>query len=282
MVAALIKADSSQVVALGTDLACEWGIVAALIKADTALGTDMAIVAALIKADTALGTDLAIVAALIKADTALGTDLAIVAALIKADTALGTDMASALGIAITLIKATDMSDLMGHGCNLLVLGLFTGCLDGLDQTEGREWYSFDNAVVTQHAAGQLHVVWRDGDALGVNGHEDALLEYGRQVRLGGLLQGQHRGRLETQVGPKALSYLPHHALEGHFRNEQPGGPLVLADLAQRHRACPVAVGLLHAAAARCRGIFFGCLSGLFPAPSAFLGVLLLGAGHDRC
>ena len=60
------------------------------------------------------------------------------------------------------------------------------------------------------AAGELNVLGHDGDALGVDGAEVGVLEEADQVRLGGLLQGEDGGGLETQVrlaGTRALQVL---------------------------------------------------------------------------
>ena len=50
------------------------------------------------------------------------------------------------------------------------------------------------------AARQLDVLGHDGDALGVDGAQVGVLKQAHQVGLGGLLQRQHRGGLEAQVG----------------------------------------------------------------------------------
>jgi hypothetical protein len=95
--------------------------------------------------------------------------------------------------------------------------------------------------------GQLDVLGHDGDALGVDGAQVRVLEQADEVRLAGLLQGHHGRALEAQVGLEVLGDLAHQTLEGQLADEELGALLVAADLAQGHRAGPVAMGLLHAA-----------------------------------
>ena len=97
--------------------------------------------------------------------------------------------------------------------------------------------------LSAEAARQLDVPGHDGDALGVDGAQVGVLEEMHQVGLGRLLQGQDGGALEAQVGLEVLGDLAHQALEGQLADEQLRGLLVLADLAQRHGARAVAVGL---------------------------------------
>ncbi|KFM28646.1 hypothetical protein F751_0803, partial [Auxenochlorella protothecoides] len=85
----------------------------------------------------------------------------------------------------------------------------------------------------------------DGHALGVDGSQVGVLEQADQVGLGGLLQGQHGGGLEAQVGLEVLGDLADQALEGQLADQQLRGLLVLADLAQGDGSGPVAVRLLH-------------------------------------
>ncbi|KAL0623398.1 LOW QUALITY PROTEIN: Zinc finger protein [Plecturocebus cupreus] len=97
---------------------------------------------------------------------------------------------------------------------------------------------------------ELDVLGHDGDALGVDGAQVGVLEEPHQVGLAGLLQRHHRGALEAQVGLEVLRDLAHQALERQLPDQQLGGLLVAADLAQGHGARAVAVRLLHAAGGR--------------------------------
>ena len=97
---------------------------------------------------------------------------------------------------------------------------------------------------------QLDVLGHDGDALGVNGAQVGVLEQADQVGLAGLLESGYGRALKAQVGLEVLRDLAHQALEGQLADEQLGGLLVAADLAQRHCARTISVRLLDAAGGR--------------------------------
>ena len=130
------------------------------------------------------------------------------------------------------------------------------------------------------APGQLYVFGHDGDPLGVDGAQVGVLEQADQVGLAGLLQSHDGGALEAQVGLEVLSDLPDQALEGQLADQQLGGLLVAADLAESHGPGPVAVRLLHSAGGR--GALPGGLGGqLLPGSLSSGGLTggLLGSGH---
>ena len=62
-----------------------------------------------------------------------------------------------------------------------------------------------------------------------------------------LLKSEHGGALEAEVGFEVLRDFADEALEGELADEQLGGLLVAADLAERDGAGALAAGLLHAA-----------------------------------
>ena len=72
------------------------------------------------------------------------------------------------------------------------------------------------------AAGQLDVLWHDGDTLGVDGAQVGVLEEADQVSLAGLLKGHDGGTLEAQVGLEVLGDFTDEALEGQLADEQLG------------------------------------------------------------
>ena len=96
------------------------------------------------------------------------------------------------------------------------------------------------------AAGELDVLGHDGDTLGVDGAEVGVLEETDEVGLGGLLEGEDGGGLEAEVGLEVLGDLTDEALEGRLADEEVGGLLVLADLAESDGTGAVTVGLLDA------------------------------------
>ena len=130
------------------------------------------------------------------------------------------------------------------------------------------------------AAGKLDVLGHDGDALGVDGAQVSVLKEANKVGLGGLLEGEDGGSLEPQVGLEVLSDLANEALEGELADEQLGGLLVAADLAEGDGSGAVPVGLLDAAGGG--GGLARRLGGeLLPGGLASGGLAsgLLGTGH---
>ncbi len=69
------------------------------------------------------------------------------------------------------------------------------------------------AAFPTDAAGQLHVLGHDGDALGVDGAEVGVLEEVHKVGLRRLLEGQDGVGLEAQVRLELLGHLPDEALK---------------------------------------------------------------------
>ena len=136
------------------------------------------------------------------------------------------------------------------------------------------------SALSADAAGELDVLGHDGDALGVDGAQVGVLEEADQVGLGGLLEGQDGRALEAQVGLEVLGDLADQALEGELADQQLGGLLVLADLAEGDGSGPVAMGLLDASGGG--GGLAGGLGGQLLAGGLASGGLaggLLGASH---
>ena len=65
----------------------------------------------------------------------------------------------------------------------------------------------------------------------MDGAEVGVLEEANEVSLSGLLEGEHGGALEAQVGLEVLGDLTDEALEGGLADEEVSRLLVLADLA---------------------------------------------------
>jgi len=130
------------------------------------------------------------------------------------------------------------------------------------------------------AAGQLDVLGHDGHSLGVDGSQVGVLKEADEVSLGGLLEGQHGGTLEAEVGLVVLGDLSHKALERQLADQELGGLLVSADLTQGHSSRSVSVGLLDTTGGR-SGLA-GRLGGELLTRSLSSGRLtsgLLGTGH---
>jgi len=76
----------------------------------------------------------------------------------------------------------------------------------------------------------------------MNGAEVGRLKQAHQVSFGRFLQGHERRGLEAQVGAHVLGNLAHEALEGQAPNQNLGGLLVAANLAEGDGSGLVAVG----------------------------------------
>ena len=129
-------------------------------------------------------------------------------------------------------------------------------------------------------AGELDVLWHDGDTLGVDGAQVGVLEKTDEVSLASLLEGHDSGALETEVSLEVLGNLTDQALEGQLADEELSGLLVSSDLTESNGSWPVSVGLLDSSGSG--GRFTGCLGGqLLPGGLASGGLPcgLLGTGH---
>lgn len=123
--------------------------------------------------------------------------------------------------------------------------------------------------VTADAESELHVLRRDGDALGVDSAEVRVLEQARQVRLGGLLHGQDRGTLEAEVCSIGLGNLANEPLKWQLAHQQRARALVLTDLAQSECAGAEAsfgLGVLRIGGDQTRGLFARELCGRMSGP----------------
>ena len=131
------------------------------------------------------------------------------------------------------------------------------------------------------SAGQLDVLWHDGDALGVDGAEVGILEESDQVGLGRLLQSHDGGALEAEIGLEILGDLTDETLEGELPDEKLCALLVSSDLPESNSTWTVSMWFLDAAGGRCRfacsfrcQLFAWCLT-----TGAFTSGLL-GSGHN--
>ena len=144
--------------------------------------------------------------------------------------------------------------------------------------------SDDLSTLTTDAAGQLDVLWHDGDTLGVDGAQVGVLEKTNQVSLASLLQGHDGRALESQVGLEVLGDFTDQTLEWQFPDEQLGALLVTTDLTESDGTGAVTVGLLDAAGGG--GTLASGLGGELLAGSLASGGLaggLLRTGHCvRC
>ena len=98
--------------------------------------------------------------------------------------------------------------------------------------------------LTSDSSGELHILWHDGDSLGVDGTEVGVLEESNHVGLGGLLEGEHGGGLESQVGLEIGGDFSHESLERKLSNEELGGFLILSDHSEGDGSWSESMGLL--------------------------------------
>ena len=136
------------------------------------------------------------------------------------------------------------------------------------------------STLATDAAGKLDVLWHDGHTLGVDGAQVGVLEQTNEVSLGGLLEGEHSGGLETKIGLEVLGDLTDETLEWELADEELGGLLVATDLTESDGSWTVTVGLLDAACGW--GGLAGCLGGELLAwglASGGLASCLLGTSH---
>jgi len=101
-----------------------------------------------------------------------------------------------------------------------------------------------SGAFTTDAAGELDVLWHDGDTSGVDGAKVGVFEETNEVGLGGFLEGEDSGALETEVVLELGGNLADESLEGELADEELGGLLETSDLAESDGARSEAVGLL--------------------------------------
>ena len=129
-------------------------------------------------------------------------------------------------------------------------------------------------------AGQLDVLWHNGDTLGVDCAQVGVFEETDEVSLGSFLQSHNGGRLEAEVSLEILSDLTDEPLERKLADEELSALLVTTDLTESDGSRPVPVGLLHSTGSGGRfASSLGCkLLARSLSSSRFTGGLL-GTGH---
>ena len=127
----------------------------------------------------------------------------------------------------------------------------------------------------------MHVLGHDGDSLGVDGAQVGVFEKSNHVSLGGLLEGEHGGGLESQVGLEVGGNLSNESLERKLSDEELSALLESSDFSECDSSGSESVGLLHASAGggglSLLGLGSDVLSGSLS--SLLLSSGLLGSGH---
>ena len=94
----------------------------------------------------------------------------------------------------------------------------------------------------------MHVLWHDGDSLGVDGAEVGVFEERNEVGFGGFLEGEDGGGLESEVRFEFLSDFSDESLERQLSDEELGRFLVSSDLSECDCSWSISVRFLHASA----------------------------------
>jgi len=139
-----------------------------------------------------------------------------------------------------------------------------------------------SGAFTTDAASELDVLWHDGDASGVDGAKVGVFEETNEVGLGGFLEGENSGALETEVVLELGGNLTDESLEGELADEELGGLLETSDFAEGDGAWSEAVGLLDATSGG--GLLDGSLLGDVFSGGLAAGVLassVLGTSHFK-
>ena len=90
----------------------------------------------------------------------------------------------------------------------------------------------------------MHVLWHDGDSLGVDGAQVSVLEKTNHVGLSSLLEGKDGGRLESQVVLELGGDLTDESLEWELSDEELGALLETSDFTEGNSAWAESVWLL--------------------------------------
>ena len=134
--------------------------------------------------------------------------------------------------------------------------------------------------LTTDSAGELHVLWHDGDSLCVDGTEVGVFEESNHVSLGGLLECEDSGGLEAEVVLVLSGNFTNESLEWELSDEELGTLLESSDFTEGNSAWSEAMGLLDTTSGG--GLLGSSLVGDVLSWVLGAGVLaggLFGAGH---
>ena len=136
-----------------------------------------------------------------------------------------------------------------------------------------------SGALSTDSAGELHVLWHDGDSLGVDGTKVGVLEKTNHVGLRSLLEGKDGGGLETEFASVLGGDFTDESLEWEFSDEKLGALLESSDFSESDSSWSESVGLLDTTGG---WVLFGSLVGdvlSWVLGSGALAGSLLGAGH---
>ena len=92
-------------------------------------------------------------------------------------------------------------------------------------------YRYSRSLASD-SSGQLHVLWHDGDSLGVDSAQVGVLEEADHVSLSSLLEGEDGRRLESEIVLEIVGDFSDESLEWELSNEELGGLLEFSDVSQ--------------------------------------------------
>ena len=101
--------------------------------------------------------------------------------------------------------------------------------------------------LSSDSSGELNILGHDGDSLGVDGAEVGVFEESNEVGLGGFLEGEDGGALESEVVLELRGDLTDESLEGKLSDEELGALLESSDFTESNCAWSESVWLLDAA-----------------------------------
>ena len=98
--------------------------------------------------------------------------------------------------------------------------------------------------LSSDSASELEVLWHDGDSLGVDGAEVGVFEETDQVGLGGFLEGEDSGALESEVVLVLSGNFTNESLEWELADEELGTLLESSDFTEGNGTWSESMGLL--------------------------------------
>ena len=98
--------------------------------------------------------------------------------------------------------------------------------------------------LTSDSSGQLHVLWHDGNSLGVDGAEVGVLEESDHVSFSSLLESENSRRLESEVILEVVGDFSDKSLERKLSDQELSRLLVSSDLTKGNGTRSVSVRLL--------------------------------------
>merc|ERR1719218_71333 len=131
--------------------------------------------------------------------------------------------------------------------------------------------------VSSDSSGELHVLGHNGDSSGVDGTEVGVLEETDHVSLGGLLESENGGRLESEVVLVLGGDLSDEYLERKLSDEEISGFLESSDLSEGDGAGSESVGSLDSTSRLLGGLGGNVLSWLFS--GGVLSSSVFGSGN---